>query len=207
MGRSRSNRKNAVVGLGLIALAAIFWLDLSALWPLFVLLPGLALLGAAVAGRPTTAPFAIPGAIVTGTAVLLFVQNVTNYWGSWAYAWTLYGVFFGAGFVLMGRLRDDDSIEAVGRSLMLGGLLAFAGFAFFFEVIIGLGGVFNSAWWTWLLVGAVILILLRSVIGHCGIPFLCADEKRKRKKNDDALFTGPVVVGSRVRTPRHRNDA
>lgn len=201
----RNESRNILVVVGLIAVGLMFWLDIGALWPVFILLPGLIFLGAAIRGGRATAGLAIPGSIISGTAMLLFIQNVTGYWQSWAYAWTLYGVFLGFGFVTMANVLDDDKLASVGRSFMLFGLMAFAGFGFFFEAIIGLGGGIVAGWWAWLLIGAGIVILVRSFLGDCGLPFLCPGGKRKRKsKNGEALFTGPVVYGSR--SPRRRDD-
>jgi hypothetical protein len=205
MNRSRSDSKNILVAVGLIALGLMFLLNIDALWPVFILVPGLIFMGAAIRGGRATAGLAIPGSIISGTAILLFVQNVSNYWESWAYAWTLYGVFLGFGFVTMANVLDDDRLAALGRSFMLFGLMAFAAFGFFFEVIIGLGG-FVSGWWAWILIAAGIVILARSFLGDCGIPFLCPGGKHKRKgKNDDVLFTGPAVVGTRGRPSRHHH--
>ncbi len=208
MKRSWNESRNILVALGLIALGLLFWLDIGVLWPVFVLAPGLVFLGAATRGGHGTAGMAIPGSIITGTAILLFIQSITGYWESWAYAWTLYGVFLGFGFVIMANVLDDDKLASLGRSFMLFGLMAFAGFGFFFEVIIGLGGGIVAGWWAWLLIGAGIVILVRSFLGDCGILFLCPGGKRKRKsKNDAALFTGPAVVGTRARpSRRHRLD-
>src|SRR5687767_10645766 len=59
-------------------------------WPLFVIIPGLALLGAAVlAVPPHGRGFAIAGAIVTSVGALLWYQDAANHFESWAYAWTL----------------------------------------------------------------------------------------------------------------------
>ncbi len=205
MKRSQNGR-NVLVALGLIALGLMLWLDLGALWPVFILAPGAVFLAVAMTNGRATAGLAIPGSIITGTAVLMFIQNVTGYWESWAYAWTLYGVFLGVGFVIMANVLGDDKLASLGRSFMLFGLMAFGAFGFFFEVIIGLGGL-KGGWWAWLLIAAGILILVRSFVGDCGMPFLCPGEKTKRKaKNDDALFTGPVVVGTRGRPSRRRMD-
>lgn len=54
-------------------------------WPLFILVPGVALLlVAALNGRAASALF-IPGSILTTLGGIFFVQNATDYFESWAY--------------------------------------------------------------------------------------------------------------------------
>ena len=61
-------------------------------WPLFVIAPGVALLVASMFPQPPQGlAFAIPGGIVTSIGLLLFYQQATDHWESWAYAWALVG--------------------------------------------------------------------------------------------------------------------
>jgi hypothetical protein len=59
-------------------------------WPFFVIVPGLGLLGLglAVAGRLGEV-LAMVGGVVTMAGVVLGVQNATDRFDTWAYAWTL----------------------------------------------------------------------------------------------------------------------
>ena len=95
---NRERGFNAIGGLLLIALGAFFLLfqlfpalgafvRIDQLWPLIVMAVGGGLLLLAVITR--TPPLAIPASIVGGIGLLLFFQNITGYWDSWAYAWTL----------------------------------------------------------------------------------------------------------------------
>jgi hypothetical protein len=192
-----------IIAVGLILLGGLFLLDIGLLWPLFILVPGLLILSAALyCGKAGAASMSIPGMIVTGTGTLLFLQNLTGYWNSWSYAWTLYGVFLGMGFMLMGQRLPDAGMHRLGQRFVQFSLLMFAVFAFFFEVIIGISGGLGTA-------GAAILILaglyllskdtngnrLREVIFNKNAP---VKQKNKPKRAEEALFSGPVVYGSRA---------
>ena len=188
---SRAGR--GVIAIGLIALGVVFGAGVSAFWPLFVLIPGLIFLAVAARGGRATAPFAIPGMIISGTGLLLLAQNLTGYWDSWSYAWTLYSVFLGMGLAMMGRLLGDQAFEVLGRVLILVGSVAFVVLGLLMEVVVrGLG----AEPWPLLLIGMGLLLLAR--------PFtLRRALAPKKKKQDDHLFTGPVVYGSRKRDISH----
>ena len=143
MGRyGKDNRwERTVIAISLIAIGVMFGLGIGALWPLFVMIPGLVFLGAAAKGGRSTAAFAIPGMLISGTGLLLLVQNLTGYWSSWSYAWTLYGVFLGMGFAMMGRLMGDTAVESMGRVFILVGGIAFLVFGAFMEAVMGFGGL------------------------------------------------------------------
>jgi hypothetical protein len=106
------------------------------LWPFFIVIPGLAFLYPALQGGKDSAPLAIPGAIIAGTGAILFYQNVTGHWESWAYIWALYPVFLGLGLILMGRRAGDRKADATGRGFVRWGLIAFLLLSAFFELFI-----------------------------------------------------------------------
>jgi hypothetical protein len=133
-----------LVVVGLLAIAGRqLDVDIIAIgWPLFVIVPGILLLGGSlfVGGRPGIG-LAIPGGIVTMTGLVLAFQNATDTFQTWAYAWALVapgGV--GVGLVIYGLLAGErDSLRA-GVPVLLTGLGLFLGFGFFFEGILGLSG-------------------------------------------------------------------
>ena len=101
-----SQRRSSLVGgLVLVLLGALFlavqWLpglQLWFSWPLIIIGIGVLLL---IVGLLTGVPaMAIPACIVGGIGGLLYWQNATGNWESWAYAWTLIPGFVGVGMVL-----------------------------------------------------------------------------------------------------------
>ncbi len=138
------NRERGV-GIVLIALGAIFLLgrfvDLgAALWPLFVMAPGIALLAWAFLGGRSASGLAVPGSIVTMVGLVLFIQNATGRFDTWAYAWGLIVAAVGVGTWLYGSLADKEKEVTDGARTAMIGLALFAGFGVFFEFVIGLGG-------------------------------------------------------------------
>jgi hypothetical protein len=111
-------------------------------WPFFVIVPGLGLLGLGLAtpGRLGEV-LATVGGVVTMAGLVLLVQNATDQFDSWAYAWTLvFLVGAGSGRWLVGMVRGRRDLAASGGWLISAGLVGFLGLAVFFEVVIGFSG-------------------------------------------------------------------
>jgi len=110
-------------------------------WPLWVVGVGLIFLVMAVAVR--TPGLAVPASIISGIGAILYYQNATGEWASWAYAWTLIPGFVGVGVLIMNLLEGrfmqglKEGFGAILVSLIMFGI--FSGF---------LGGprVFNQVW-------------------------------------------------------------
>lgn len=186
--------------LGLIALGVMLLLGIGVFWPLFILAPGIAFLALAYSGGRATAPFAIPGMIIAGTGGLLFVQNLTGYWVSWSYAWTLYGVFLGLGFIIMGELADDPAMMTVGRGFVKAGAIGFLAFAFLMELVFNVGG--GARLLPALLIAAGLVLIVRALPGLGR-----GKRKAKPKRREETLFTGPIVYGSRAGRPSNGSRA
>jgi hypothetical protein len=111
-------------------------------WPVFVVVPGLGLLGIglAAAGRLGEV-LGMVGGVVTMAGVVLGVQYATDRFETWAYAWTLV-VPGGAGIGrwLVGVVRGRRDLVASGAWLGAAGLVGFLVLAVFFEVVVGIGG-------------------------------------------------------------------
>jgi hypothetical protein len=111
-------------------------------WPFFVIVPGLGVLGLglAVAGRLGEV-LATVGGVVTMAGLVLGVQNATDRFETWAYAWTLV-LLVGAGLGrwLVGVVRGRGELAAGGAWLVAAGLVGFVVLAVFFEVVVGVGG-------------------------------------------------------------------
>ncbi len=147
---------------------AFFNIDFGrVLWPFWIIGSGLLLLigGLAVAGQ-LGEPLAILGGMITMAGLVLFFQNFTGLWATWAYAWALVvPAGPGLGLALFGLLknrpdktRDGTRLAAIGVGIFLVG-------ACFFELIIGISGFGLGSWaWPLLLIGLGLLVLVRNLL-------------------------------------------
>lgn len=157
----RRDQFNLLVGLVLIILGGIFLagqlFDLrlgSSLWPFFIIVPGLVLFYFMASGGEEAAPLAIPGSLVTAVGLLLFYQNITGHWESWAYAWALiFPTSFGIGLVIMGMRSENEGIRRTGEGFVRVGMIVFVVCGLFFELVIGFRGArANQLLWPVLLI-------------------------------------------------------
>jgi len=137
--------------LGLLLLAVGAWIlvarfihiDLGSwLWPFWVIVPGglIMALGFRDIHRSNEGLVTF-GSIVAVTGIILFVQNISGQWQSWAYAWAL--VFpgsIGLGQYLWGKRRGDAAAVRSAEKTIQVAVVLFAAFGIFFEVVLGIGG-------------------------------------------------------------------
>ena len=144
-------RSSIIVGTILILVGLLFLLmqifpelgfnlDMSSQWPLVIIFVGVLLILGAILGSPR---LAILGSITTGIGGILYVQNLTNSWSSWAYIWTLIPGFVGIGLLVAGILgyKRRASWRAGGRLLLISVML-FLIFGAFFNGL----GVLGQFW-------------------------------------------------------------
>jgi len=166
---NRSQRSSLAIGVILVLVGIYFiqanvvpqfnqWLNITYSWPTIILAVALGLL---VLGLIVGAPdMAVPAVIVGGIGAILYYQNATGNWGSWAYMWTLIPGFSGIGMILAHLLGARDryaigsALDTIGTSLVL-----FVIFGAFFGAFRAFGD-----YWPLLLVGAGLLIGLRTLI-------------------------------------------
>ncbi len=182
-----------LIGLGVLFLAGQifgvnFWSIAGFSWPVFVLIPGVIFLALAFAGDRKMSGFVFPGAFITGTGAILWYQNATGNWQSWAYIWTLYPVFLGFALMFNGRRNGKEKEIATGRGFITYGMIAFLAGAAFFELAI-FGA--NSA-----LTGWIVPLALIGVGGYLLLTGQIGGEKRK--------IDAPVFAGARMVNP-HSN--
>lgn len=141
-------KRNSIVGgIILISVGVLFLLmqlfpgfadvfDFGRYWPLLIiLLGGLFLLGAFL-GTPQ---LAIPGSIITGIGLILYYQNTTGNWASWAFVWTLIPSFVGIGLIITDWLiPGKQGMTPDGTKLIVISLAMFVVFGSFFS---GFGGI------------------------------------------------------------------
>jgi hypothetical protein len=107
------------------------WLDDNFTWPMWTIGAGLLVL---LIGLITGAPgMAVPASIIAGIGGILFYQNETGEFGSWAYMWTLIPGFVGIGTILAGLLGEDTRANiARGLNLVAISTVLFLVFGSFF---------------------------------------------------------------------------
>lgn len=159
------HRSRVVIGILLVILGLWFlavqvvpglrdWAQLNLAWPLIVVAVGLSLL---VIGLLNSTPgMAVPACVVAGIGGLLYWQNATGDWASWAYAWALIPGFAGIGTMLAGLLGDRSASVTGGAWTVLISAVLFAAFG----SLLG-GPHVLGAYWPVLLIGLGLLLLIR----------------------------------------------
>jgi len=157
-------RTNIILGVLLILVGGLFLasqfipglnLIVTFSWPLIVVAVGvgLLLLGLLI-GVPE---MAIPACIVSGIGGILYYQNYSGNWESWAYMWALIPMFVGLGMILSALIGGrPGKVYLEGLETMGVGAVMFVVFGSFFNA-------FNAGWTLYLplvlvLVGVYILI-------------------------------------------------
>jgi hypothetical protein len=138
------------------------WFRVTLSWPLIIVGVGVLIL---VVGLLSAAPDAVIGAcVVAGIGGILYYQNLTGNWVSWAYAWTLIPGFTGVGMVIAGLLgsRVPRSISR-GLNQIIASVILFLIFGSIFGPIFG-GFSFLGPYWPLLLVAAGLLIIVRALL-------------------------------------------
>jgi hypothetical protein len=129
-------------------------------WPLIIVGVGIVLL---LIGAVTgAAGMAVPAAIVGGIGALLYWQNATGNWQSWAYAWTLIPGFVGVGMLIAGLLDGKGEPVKGGLWLMAISLILFAIFSAIMAPFVG-GPVLLGRLWPVMLILLGLLLLGRAL--------------------------------------------
>jgi hypothetical protein len=118
--------------LGQIFQGFDFW---EAFWPFLVIGLGAMFFVGMFLGGKSVAGLAIPGTIITGLGVLNLVQNLTGWWETWSYGWTIIIILVGLGIYIMGRYNGNTHTRASGVGVMKVGLVLLIIFGAFFEMI------------------------------------------------------------------------
>jgi len=127
----------ALIAFGLFLLIGqifkqTFW---ETMWPLFPIAIGVVFYIIMFAGKKETAGFAIPATIITMIGLILFFQNLTGLWETWAYAWALIIVAVGLGIYIMSLYTGKESDRRSGIAVMRVGLILFVVFGAVMELI------------------------------------------------------------------------
>jgi hypothetical protein len=121
-------------------------------WPINVI--GIGVLFALAALVSWTPGLMIPACIIAGIGGLLYWQNLTGNWTTWAYAWALIPGFVGVGILLAGLMQRDR------RTLTGGGWTIFNSMVLFiiFGAFLGGGEQVFQFWPVLLIVLGVIML-------------------------------------------------
>jgi hypothetical protein len=169
----KGQRSRLAAGLLLVLLGAAFlamqivpglagWFQFNFSWPMILVGIGAAIL---IVGLLTATPdMAVGACVVAGIGGILYYQNQTGDWQSWAYAWALIPGFSGLGQVIAGLLgsHQANSIRNGLGQLCISAIL-FLIFGSIFGRIFG-GFTWLGPYWPLLLVGAGLFIILRALI-------------------------------------------
>lgn len=111
-------------------------------WPAWIIIPGIAmLLGSLVIPPRGGLGLAIPGTIMAIVGGILWVQDAYGLYATWAYAWALVAPTGpGVAMLVYGAAQRDGDLVRDGFRTTLTGLALFAGFALFFEGVVGISG-------------------------------------------------------------------
>ena len=135
-----------LIVFGMLALLGKFFQNLNfweTFWPFFVIGFGLLFFVGMFAGGRSVSGLAIPGTIITTIGLMLFYQNITDHWESWAYAWTVILMSVGLGIFIMGLWGQNPSQRSSGLGVLRIGFILFIIFGAFFELIFAAGMPFG----------------------------------------------------------------
>jgi hypothetical protein len=121
------------------------WMSQFADWPIWVIGPGLIfILAGLISG---VFDLMIPGSIISGIGLILYYQNETGDYQSWAYVWALIIVFVGIGIFLANVFRGKFSkaFEEGGPPMMTG-LVMFLIFGSIFRATFGQTPLLGDYW-------------------------------------------------------------
>lgn len=193
-----------LIGLGVLFLllqitgASVF----GTLWPLIVMLPGLAFLYGALTGGAKESGMAIPGSIITGIGGILMFQNLTGHWESWAYAWALIPLFLGLGLTFVGQRKNEPKTIQTGQGFVRWSGLGFIVLAAMFELMIfGGGGFLSNLLVPALLIGGGFLMLRQrrhpsepvKIKNEVSIPYAASSRLSDEKPKRDSVLVGDAL--------------
>lgn len=141
-----------------------FW---NTFWPFIIIGVGLLFFVGMFAGGKSVSGLAIPGSILTTIGLILFYQNITNYWESWSYGWTVILMAVGLGIFIMGVRGQNESQRAAGLRVLRIGLIMFIIFGAFFELIFTAAMPFGLR--SIVFPAALILLGLYLILGRSGL--------------------------------------
>lgn len=127
-------------------------------WPFWIIGPGLLFIVAGLISGEYG--LIVPGSIISGIGGILYYQNYTGDWQSWAYAWALIIAFVGLGVFLMHLLQGNvRKAMDEGITSIITGLVLFLIFGSFMRYIFGQEPFFGPYWPLLIIIWGVWLLL------------------------------------------------
>lgn len=172
VGASETRRRGLVGGVVLVAVGLIVLIARQAgldlgdaldnAWPLFIIVPGLALLAAAFVPEPPDGlGFAVSGSVVTTVGAILLYQQTSGNWESWAYIWAVIPMAAGIAIAVYGFLTGFRDIAGNGVRLAGIAVVLFLLGTWYFNAVFetGKAPLDIETWWpvAVVLVGAFIV--------------------------------------------------
>lgn len=145
---TRSDRGAVILGGSLLVVGALLLLGQflriqlgDYLWPFIFIIPGVIIFVSALNMEGGGDGLAIVGGILATLGGLFLVQSLTDFWASWAYAWSLVApTSIGLSQWIFGTVKRNDSMVSHGQQLVKVGLTIFAIGFIFFELVLGIDG-------------------------------------------------------------------
>lgn len=112
------------------------------LWPFIFIVPGALIFFSAITSDSSSGEgVAIVGGILGMLGFVFFMQTVTRFWASWAYAWALVApTSIGLSQMAYGNIKKKDAIVDTGWKFTKIGLIILTAGFIFFELILGISG-------------------------------------------------------------------
>ena len=139
---------------------SLSWLS----WPFYLILPGIFVIIFSLFNEGDTGEgFSVFGFILTTIGGILYFQNLTNLWETWAYMWALIPLSVGLGQILHALVFPNPNKSRGGFQTFRTGLILFIIFATGFEVLIfRRNNFFRSFGFAILIILAGLLIIFKN---------------------------------------------
>ncbi len=191
----KNNRSSVIIGTLLLAtgilalLGQIFGQGNSGLlWPIIIIGFGLAFLVGMLLGGRSFGALAVPGSIITGIGLILFIQNFFSIWETWSYTWTLILCFVGIGLYIYGLWSNLPDLRSSGLKIAQVGLILFLIFGILFEGVFAISGITQPVSG---LLWPIVLIVLG--LGMLVIRSYRLLRKREQEIHSDVNLFWPVI--------------
>jgi hypothetical protein len=108
-----------------------------------------------------TGGLAVPGCIVGGIGAILYYQNLTGNWETWAFAWTLIPGFVGVGIALATLISPRENKDGLSASLVLISISLIMFFVFGGAKFFGLGSIIL---WPVIIIALGLFLLIKGIL-------------------------------------------